>query len=104
MSKKATATATPSDRLNLKQVTSSFNHRNPLNDDFKKDGYGVFAEDVPMIEGQEPKTPLWTLGTSDDLAQKAQFCALIEKYENPANPGVTNSIIALAQNILHVGQ
>lgn len=104
MSKKTATAATPSDKINLKQITSSFNHRNPLNDAFRKDGYGVFAEDVPVIEGQEPKTPLWTLGTSNDLAEKAQFCALIEKYENPMTPGVTNSIIALAQNILSVGQ
>lgn len=91
----------PSDKVSLKQITSSFNHRNPLSDLFKKDGYGVFQEDVPP--GSD-KTPLWTLATSDDPAQRAQFAALIDQYENPDNPEVTDSIITLSHNILSVGQ
>jgi ParB/RepB/Spo0J family partition protein len=60
----------------------------------------VFAADTRPEGG---KVPLWELGTSDDLAKRAEFCSLLEKYDsNPDDP--TGGIIRLAYSILSVGQ
>lgn len=87
-------------KISLFQITSSYNHRNPLSAAFREAGYGVFAADVPP---DSDKKPLWELATSKDAAERNQFVELMEKYETAETAG-KESITRLAFNILSVGQ
>lgn len=95
--------------FNLKTVTSSYNHRFPLNPKLRELGYGIFKDDVPA--GSE-KMPLWEMATSDDPVRKAEFIQLIEQYEGDSsdgddeieNTGQNGSLKALATNMYAIGQ
>jgi hypothetical protein len=100
----APAAADTKGLLDLRQVTSSYNHRQALSSAFEKEGYGVFVSPP----GSD-KTPLWELATSDDPAQRQQYVELmdaldkVEDEERKKGTG-TGGIIDLAFNILSNGQ
>lgn len=90
-------------KLDVRKIKTSYNHRNALSNAFQKAGYGVFPEDVPP--GSD-KPPLWELGTSDDIAKRAEFARLMNEYDRPKEgekDDGSGGIIALSYSIMSVG-
>ena len=85
-------------RINLQNVTTSFNHRYPLSKFFHEQGYGVFPDDVPP--GSD-KPPLWKLATSNDPMERLKYVELMDELDGEEKDG--GGIRSLAWNIISVG-
>lgn len=67
------ASGTPVYRIPLAQITTSHNPRDPLGPWLVAEGYAAFHA------GERPS--LWSLATSEDAAQRAQYVDLIDRLE-----------------------
>lgn len=81
------------------------NHRYPFTNAMQEAGYGFF-EPLP---GHPDFEPLWSLGTSDDPAKRAEFLRVMELYEgtNPAEPTIIDLAMSMYSGVagqLHPAQ
>lgn len=84
-------------KIDIRQITSSYNHRNPLSKPFQEAGYGMFEP-----EPGSDKPALFGLATSEDPALRQQFVELMETFDKADDD--SGGIIDLALNMLSVGQ